>query len=94
VLVVGQLINATLGPNGPTLQMIGLEREAAWVESAATVVRLSAVALAASEGSIVGVAFAIMATSTLRNVLLSTMLYRRAGILTLPQVPRRRDHRR
>lgn len=94
VLVVGQLVNAALGPNGPTLQMIGFERDAAWVETAAMVLRLLAVAVAASVGSILGVAFAIAATTTLRNLLLSIALYRRAGIVTLPQLPRRRDHRR
>lgn len=92
ILVVGQLVNAALGPNGPTMQMIGLEREAAWLESVATVFRLVAVVIAASIGNIVGVAFAITVTTTLRNVLLSTSLYRRAGILTLPQLPRRRAH--
>lgn len=92
ILVAGQLVNAALGPNGPTMQMIGLERPAAWVETAATVVRLVAVALAASMGNIVGVAFAITVSTTLRNVLLSAVLYRRAGILTLPRLPPRRAH--
>ena len=92
VLVFGQLINAALGPNGPTLQMIGLERDAAWVETASTVVRLVAVALAAAFGSIFTVAIAITATTILRNLLLSATLHRRVGILTLPQLRRRRAH--
>ena len=74
------------------MQMIGLERPAAWVETVATVFRLVAVALAAWMGNIVGVAFAITVSTTLRNLLLSTVLYRRAGILTLPRLPPRRAH--
>jgi O-antigen/teichoic acid export membrane protein len=93
ILVIGQLVNAGLGPNGPTLQMIGLEREVVWVETAATILRLVAVVVAARAGSIVGVAFAITVTTALRNLALSTTLYRRAGILTLPHIPRR-AHRR
>jgi O-antigen/teichoic acid export membrane protein len=93
ILVAGQLINAALGPNGPTLQMIGLERELVRVEGGVTALRMVAVVLAASAGSIVGVAFALTVTSALRNLLLSTTLYRRAGILTLPQFPPRRAHR-
>lgn len=93
ILVAGQLINAALGPNGPTLQMIGLERDVVRVEAAVTALRLVAVVLAASAGSIVGVALAITVTSALRNLLLSTTLYRRAGILTLPQFPHRRARR-
>ena len=92
VLVFGQLVNAALGPNGPTLQMIGLERDAAWVETASTVVRLVAVALAAAFGSIFGVAIAVTVTTILRNLLLSATLHRRVGILTLPQLPRHRAH--
>jgi O-antigen/teichoic acid export membrane protein len=90
VLVVGQLVNAALGPNGPTLQMIGSDRDAAWVEAAASVVRISTVALAAVSGSIVAVAAAVAATSMLRNLALTVMLHRRTGILTLPRIPDRR----
>jgi O-antigen/teichoic acid export membrane protein len=92
ILVIGQLVNAGLGPNGPTLQMIGLERELAWVETGTTVLRFVAVALAASVGSILGVALALAATTTLRNVLLSLTLHRKSGILTLPQLRRRHAH--
>ena len=88
VLVLGQLLSAALGPNGPTLQMIGLERQAVRIESLATVLRLVAVAVAAALGSTLGVAFAITVTVMLRNLLLSATLYRRAGILTLPVLSR------
>jgi len=91
LLVLGQLVNATLGPNGPTLQMVGLERTAARIEAATTVVRLAAVAVAAATGNILGVALAITVTTMLRNLLLSTTLYRQVGIITLPQFPHRRD---
>ena len=90
ILVVGQLVNAALGPNGPTLQMMGYERDVVFVETVSTVIRLAAVAWTASAGDIVGVAFAIAMTTALRNVLLSATLYRRTGILSLPQVPHRR----
>jgi len=91
VLVLGQLINAAFGPNGPTLQMVGLERTAAWIETAATLLRLGAVAFAAAAGNVLGVALAITVTTMLRNLLLSTTLFRQAGIITLPQFPHRRD---
>lgn len=90
ILVIGQLVNAALGPNGPTLQMMGFERDVVWVEASSTVIRLAAVAWAASAGDIVGVAFAIAMTTALRNVLLTATLYRRTGILSLPQAPHRR----
>ena len=93
ILVIGQLVNAALGPNGPTMQMMGLERDVVWVETAATILRLLAVVVAAQAGSIVGVAFAITVTTALRNMVLSTALYRRTGILTLPQVPRHAHER-
>jgi O-antigen/teichoic acid export membrane protein len=94
VLALGQVVNATLGPNGPTLQMVGAEREVGIIETVVTVVRLSAVALAAIGGSILWVAIAIAATTILRNLLLSAVLYRKTAILTLPQLPLSRGRRR
>ena len=90
ILVVGQLINAAFGPNSPALQMIGRDRDAARAESVATVARFIIVACAALAGSLLGVALANAATTALRNVLLSTLLYRRTGILSLPSWSHRR----
>lgn len=84
VLVIGQLVNATLGPNGPTLQMIGAEREVGWIEALVTVVRLAAVALAAIAGSVFAVAVVVTLTVILRNLMLSITLHRKTAILTLP----------
>ena len=88
VLVIGQLVNATMGPNGPTLQMIGAEREVGWIEAIVTVVRLGAVALAALFGNLFAVAVVVTATVALRNLMLSLVLYRKVGIVTLPTVSR------
>lgn len=84
VLVAGQLVNAALGPNGPTLQMIGREHDARRIEAATTVVRLVAVAVAASAGSAVAVAGVVAATTVARNVALTVTLHHRSGILALP----------
>lgn len=94
ILVVGQIFSAGLGPNSPTLQMIGQERGAARAESVAMIVRVVAVTATAFTGNIVGVALALTGTNMLRNALLSAELYRRTGILTLPSLPTRHGHPR
>ncbi len=90
VLLVGELVSAASGANSPTLVMLGMERDGVRMETVATIVRFVAIAVAASVGDILTVAWAIAATTALRNVLLSTLLHRRTGILSLPSWPHRR----
>jgi O-antigen/teichoic acid export membrane protein len=94
ILIVGQLINAVTGPNGPTLWVVGRESDVVRVQSVAAILHLGAVAGAAYSGSVVGVAVAVVAASAIRNVLMSLVLYRRVGVVLLPYVPFRRAARR
>lgn len=86
ILVVGQCINACCGPNGSILQMVGREKLYSSTLLMTNSAQVVVVLLAAWTGNIEAVAIGIVMVESVRNVLLSVLLWKKERLLMLPTV--------
>lgn len=84
ILVLGQLVNTTLGPVGYILNMTGHERVTAIISAIALCINFSLNLILIPSYGVVGAAAASTTALTIWNAVLFYFAYRRTGIISLP----------
>lgn len=89
ILVVGQIVNAAMGPVALLLIMTRYERDVVWGTGIGLVINVGLNLLLIPRWSTVGTAVATLVATAIWNTLLVVFAFKRLGIYTLAYVPER-----
>ena len=86
ILLVGACVNACCGPNGTIMQMTGNEKLYSSTLIMTNTAQIVCVMLAGLTGNLTAIAISIVCVEVIRNIILSTLLWQRTGLVMLPSL--------